>query len=44
VLGGDVPLDTASSLFNAYQKFASGTAGPLTQGSTAFLTALGLLA
>ena len=42
--GGDLPIDTASSLFNSFQKFASGTSGPLTQGSTAFLTALGLLA
>ena len=38
-----VPLDTASSLFNNYHVFASGSTGPLTQGSTAFLTALGLL-
>jgi len=38
-----VPLDTASSLFSSYQKFKSGTAGPLTQGSTAFLKALGLM-
>jgi hypothetical protein len=38
-----VPLETASSLFNNYRKFQSGTSGPLTQGSTAFLTALGLL-
>jgi hypothetical protein len=45
VFGGqDVPIDTASSLFTSFQKFASGSAGPLTQGSTAFLTALGLLA
>ena len=35
-------LDVASSLFNSYHKFKSGTTGPLTQGSTAFLTALGL--
>jgi hypothetical protein len=41
--GQTVPLETASSLFNNYRKFQSGTAGPLTQGSTAFLTALGLL-
>jgi hypothetical protein len=44
VFGGQTPsLDTASSLFNSYHKFQSGTSGPLTQGSTAFLTALGLL-
>jgi hypothetical protein len=43
VFGGDVPIDTASSLFSSFQKFQSGNSGPLTQGSTAFLTALGLL-
>lgn len=44
VFGGQtVPLETASSLFSNYRKFQSGTSGPLTQGSTAFLTALGLL-
>jgi hypothetical protein len=37
-----VPIDTASSLFNDYRKFQSGTTGPLTQGSTAFLRVLGL--
>ncbi|HVM82690.1 MAG TPA: carboxypeptidase-like regulatory domain-containing protein [Candidatus Binatia bacterium] len=42
--GNDVPIDTASSLFTSFQKFVSGNTGPLTQGSTAFLTALGLLA
>jgi hypothetical protein len=41
--GQTVPLETASSLFNNYRKFQSGTSGPLTQGSTSFLTALGLL-
>lgn len=41
--GQHVPLDTASSLFTNYQKFQSGTSGPLTQGSRAFLTALGLM-
>jgi hypothetical protein len=35
-------LDVASSLFTSYHKFKSGNSGPLTQGSTAFLTALGL--
>jgi hypothetical protein len=35
-------LDVASSLFTNYHKFKSGNSGPLTQGSTAFLTALGL--
>jgi hypothetical protein len=44
VFGGQTPsLDTASSLFNSFHKFQSGNSGPLTQGSTAFLTALGLL-
>jgi hypothetical protein len=40
---GGVSVDTASSLFSSYQKFQSGTSGPLTQGSAAFLKALGLL-
>ena len=40
--GQGVSLDTASSLFNSYRKFQSGTSGPLTQGSIAFLKALGL--
>jgi hypothetical protein len=35
-------LDVASSLFTSYHKFKSGNSGLLTQGSTAFLTALGL--
>jgi hypothetical protein len=37
-----VPIETASTLFNDYRKFASGTSGPLTQGSSAFLKALGV--
>lgn len=41
--GQTVPLDTASSLFTNYRTFQSGDSGPLTKGSTAFLTALGLL-
>jgi hypothetical protein len=39
---GGVSVDTASSLFSSYQKFQSGTSGPLTKGSAAFLKALGL--
>jgi hypothetical protein len=38
-----LPVDIASTLFTVYHKFKSGNSGPLTQGSTAFLTALGLL-
>ena len=37
-----VPIETASTLFNDFRRFQSGTSGPLTQGSTAFLHALGL--
>jgi hypothetical protein len=37
-----VPVDTASTLFGEYRKFKSGNSGPLTQGSSAFLKALGI--
>jgi hypothetical protein len=37
-----VPTDVASTLFTVYRRFQSGTSGPLTQGSNAFLKALGL--
>lgn len=38
-----LPIDVASTLFSSFQQFVSGTTGPLTQGSTAFLQALGLM-
>ena len=37
-----VPIDVASSLFTDYRQFAGGDPKKLTQGSTAFLKALGL--
>ena len=39
---GGLPLDSASTLFNDFRKFKSGSSGDLTQGSIAFLRALGL--
>jgi hypothetical protein len=42
LFGGAVPIETASTLFSDFRKFRTGTTGPLTQGSTAFLRALGL--
>lgn len=39
---GGVPLDLASTLFDDFRKLKSGTSGDLTQGSIAFLRALGL--
>jgi hypothetical protein len=41
IFGGAVPIETASTLFNDYHKLKTGTSDP-TQGSTAFLRALGL--
>lgn len=42
VFGGAPPIDAASLLFEAYHKLKSGSTTDLTQGSTAFLRALGL--
>jgi Skp family chaperone for outer membrane proteins len=44
VFGGAAPpIEVASTLFTDYRRFQSGTSGPLTRGSTAFLRALGLV-
>lgn len=41
--GAAPPIEVASTLFTDLRRFQSGTSGPLTQGSTAFLRALGLI-